>query len=82
LAVNCRESRGECQGVDTNLVTGYERVANNIKCIRTTLERLEGGRDGSPDFKVGDIEAERTRSRLNLAHLHYAGGIVNIGHDR
>jgi hypothetical protein len=30
---------------------------NDIKCIRTTLERLEGGRDilGSPDFKFSDF---------------------------
>jgi hypothetical protein len=32
-------------------------VLNDIKCIRTTLERLEGGRDilGSPDFKFSDF---------------------------
>ena len=62
----------------------YERIANNIECLRAALERLESGRDvfGSPDFEGGDIEAERARSRLNLAQLLHSGGIVNIGHDR
>src|ERR1700730_14316513 len=57
LAVNCRQSCGECQGIDANLVSGYERVANNIKCIRTTLDRLEGEHDilGSPDFQIRHI---------------------------
>ena len=48
------------QGVDSNPVGGYERIANDIKCVRAALERLEGGRDilGSPDF-----ECERLRGR-------------------
>src|SRR5262245_29492101 len=69
--VNRRQSRGERQGIDSDPVGDYERVANNIECLRAALERLEGGCDilGSPDFEGGDIEAERARSRLNPAHL-------------
>ena len=79
-----RQSRGEREGVDANPVGAYERVGDDIKCIRATLERFEGGRDilRSPDFDCGDFEAERAASCLNLAHLQHGCGIVDIGHDR
>ena len=39
----------------------YERIGTDIKCVRATLERVEGGRDilRSPYFECGDLEAER-----------------------
>jgi hypothetical protein len=37
--------RAQRQGVDTNNVGGYERVANDGKCVCAALERLEGRRD-------------------------------------
>ena len=61
----------------------YERVCDDIKCIRTTLERFEGGSDIlSPlDFYSRDFETERLAHCLNVAHLQHRFGIVNIGHD-
>jgi hypothetical protein len=46
--------RPERQGVDANPVGVYERVGDDIKSIRTALERLEGGRDilGAPDLRT------------------------------
>ena len=47
-----RQSRPQCQGVDANSISGYERVVADIKCLRAALERLEGGRNilRAPDF--------------------------------
>jgi hypothetical protein len=79
-----RQSRGERQRVDTNPVSGYQRVGTDIKCLHTALERLKGGRDilGSPDFKGGHVEAERARRCLKLSHFQRGEGIFHIGHYR
>src|SRR6516165_1235136 len=83
-AMHGRQSCGGRPGVNANPVRDYERVVDDVKCIRTTIERFEGRRDilGSPDFKVDDIEAECARSPPNLRHLRHSKGVVNIGHDR
>src|SRR5262249_58932989 len=41
--VNRRQSPGERQGVDSDPVGDYERVTNNIECVRATFEPLEAG---------------------------------------
>jgi hypothetical protein len=44
-------------------VRDYERVTNNVECVRATFEPLEGRRDvlRSPNFGWDDFEAERVR---------------------
>jgi hypothetical protein len=41
--VNRRQSRGERQGVDSDPVGDYERVTNNIECVRATFEPQPDG---------------------------------------
>src|SRR5262249_38829960 len=52
LGVHRRQSRRQHQGVDAKLVGSYERVDNDIKCLRAAIERLEGRHDvfASLDF--------------------------------
>jgi hypothetical protein len=45
LGVHRRQSRRQHQGVDAKQVGTYEQVPNDIKCLRTTIERLKGGGD-------------------------------------
>ena len=76
-------AHSQCQCVDTNPVGVYERVGTDIKCIRTALERVEGGRDilNSPDFRYGDLKAQRAGRCLNLAYLQHNSGIVDLPHN-
>ena len=80
---NCWQARDKCKRVDAHLVEIHERVANNIKCLRAALERLQGGCDilRAPDFQWDDLEAERASRRLKLANLQRAARIAGIGHD-
>ena|SRR2546421_13099052 len=75
--VRHRTSRGQRQGVDSNLVGEYERVGFNIKRIRAILELLEGGSDilRAPNFQRVDLKAERAGRCLNLAHLQHGVGV-------
>jgi hypothetical protein len=52
LGVHRRQSRRQHQGVDAKLVGTYEKVPNDIKCLRAAIKRLKGGGDvfASPDF--------------------------------
>ena len=79
-----RQSHTKREGVYSNPVGAYERVGNDVECIRAALKRLEGGRDilRSPDFECGDLKAERAGRRcLNLVHFKHGGGIAHIGHN-
>jgi hypothetical protein len=71
-----RQSRAQRQGVESNPIGVYERLAHDIECIGTALERLDGRRDivRSPDFRWDDFEAKRASRRLNLTHLQHADG--------
>jgi hypothetical protein len=40
----CRQSCSERPGVNAIPVRDYERVVDDVKCIRATIERFEGGR--------------------------------------
>src|SRR5262249_18541206 len=68
--VHRRQSRAQRQGADANAVGVHKRVGEDKKRLRAALERLERGRNilRSPDFRCGDIEAERGGRYLNLAH--------------
>src|SRR5260370_35442684 len=65
---DCRHSCSERQGVNLDPVGDYERIANNIECLRAALERLERGRDvsGPPYFTGGYIESALARTHLRL----------------
>jgi len=63
---------------------GREWVANDIQCLRTALEGLEGRRDilGAPDFQYGRLKAERGGRRLYLIRPPPETGIDDIDHNR
>ena len=84
VTVHCRYSRATRQSVYTNPVCAYERVAHDVKRLRTTLECLDGGSDifRSPDFRCSNFKPERAGRCLNLAHFQHGGGIIGIGHHR
>src|SRR5262245_57116866 len=50
--VHRRQPHAQCQRIDANPVSGYERVVADINCLRAAFERLEGARDilRAPDF--------------------------------
>src|SRR6516165_9593826 len=66
------------------MIAVQNRIGSNIKRLRATLERFEGGRDilRSPNFESNNIEANRAGRGLSFAHFQHRGGIVGIGHDR
>src|SRR5262245_16473926 len=78
-----RQSRGECQGVDTNSVGEYECIGHDVKCVRLGFERLEGGSDilRSADCKWRDFDAEHACRGLDLAHLQHGLGVAKINQD-
>ena len=43
-AMHCRQPCSERPGVNAIPVRDYERVIDDVKCIRATIERFEGGR--------------------------------------
>src|SRR5215467_7050901 len=66
------------------MIAVQNRIGSNIKRLRATLERFEGGRDilRSPNFESNNIEANRAGRGLSFAHFQHRGGIAGIGHDR
>ena len=46
--MHCRQSYSERRGVSAIPVRDYERVVGDVKCIRATIERFEGGRWEEP----------------------------------
>src|SRR5262249_49849778 len=74
--VNRRQPRDEGQGVYPHPVRDHERVADHIECIRTILERLEGGCNvlGASDFESRRIDTKRACGDLNLAHFRRGVG--------
>src|SRR5215831_13874294 len=66
------------------MIAVQNRIGSNIKRLRATLERFEGGRDilHSPNFESNNIEANRAGCGLSFAHFQHRGGIAGIGHDR
>jgi hypothetical protein len=81
--VHRRQSGAQRQGVNSDPIGVYERVATNVKCFRPVLECLEGGCNifGSPDFERCDLKAEGAGRCLNRAHLVHGPG-NDIGYDR
>ena len=75
---------GEREAIDPNLVGSGERITNNIKGLRATLECLEGRCDirRLPDFQRDGLDAERAGRGVDLVQLPHARWIVGIGHDR
>src|SRR5262245_52155029 len=82
MIVHRRQSRGERKSDDANPICTYERVATNIKSLRS-LKGLEGGCDifCSPDFQCGGLKSELASQCLNLGHLKQGTG-ADIGQDR
>src|SRR6516162_1055936 len=66
------------------MIAVQNRIGSNIKRLRATLERFEGGRDilRSPNFESNNIEANRAGRGLSFAHFQHRGGIAGIGHYR
>src|SRR6516165_1525467 len=66
------------------MIAVQNRIGSNIKRLRATLARFEGGRDilRSPNFESNNIEANRAGRGLSFAHFQHRGGIAGIGHDR
>ena len=66
------------------MIAVQNRIGSNIKRLRATLERFQGGRDilRSPNFESNNIEANRAGRGLSFAHFQHRGGIAGIGHDR
>src|SRR5215831_19852352 len=84
IGVARRQSRGQRQGIDADAMGEHERVDTDIKCVCTSIERLEGGYDvfASLDFCCNDLEAERAGRCLDLAHIQHNRGTTDIGQDR
>jgi hypothetical protein len=61
-----------------------ERLANHIKGLHSTLDRLKRGRDilRSSDFEQGNCKAERAGRCVSLAHLRHTDGAIDIGQNR
>ena len=83
-AIDRRQPGAHSQNVDTNPVGNDERVANNIKCIRSTLDGFEGGHDifRFSNFRCSDFQAELTGRGLNFAFFHYCVRKLDISQDR
>src|SRR5215813_14171073 len=66
------------------MIAVQNRIGSDIKRLRATFERFEGGRDilRSPNFESNNIEANRAGRGLSFAHFQHRGGIAGIGHDR
>ena len=60
-----------------------QRVSCDIKCIRTSFERIEDRRDfvGPQEFQRDDFKPERASCPLHIAHLQHSRRIAAIGHD-
>ena len=81
--VHCRQSRGERQGVDANLVGDHERIRRNVKGIRASLERLEAGRyPPYPNFHRDHRKAESAGRCLNLTPIQQGDRIADIDQNR
>ena len=78
------QSRGEREAIDPNLVGNGERLGDNIKGFRSTLECLEARCDirRLPDFQRDGLDAERVGRSVDLVQLPHGRRIVGIGHDR
>ena len=63
-------------GIDADPISGYERVATEVKRLCSALEPFEGGRNiiRSPDFRSDNFKAESAGRCLNLAHFQDRGG--------
>jgi hypothetical protein len=53
-AMHCRQSCSERPGVNAIPVRDYERVVDDVKCIRATIDRFEGGRWRKPRGSGGE----------------------------
>jgi hypothetical protein len=62
----------------------HQRVASDVKCIRTALERVDGGSDifCPTDFKSDRLKSEGVGRRFNFGHFQFGAPIINIAHDR
>lgn len=78
-----RQPLAECKGNDAAVVSGNERISNNIKRVNLRFERLKGWGDifRTPDFEWRDFEAKRASCGLNLSQFLFGSRIANIGHD-
>ena len=81
---HCGQPRGEREAINPNPVGTSERLTNNIKGLRATLEGLKGRCDirHLPDFQRDGLDAERAGRGLDLFQFPHARRIVGIGHDR
>src|SRR5262249_12595506 len=82
--VHRRESRDECEGIDTNPVYEKERNGRDVQCLGTALECLESGTDifGSPDFKHVGFERESMCYSVDLVYFASGERITNVGQHR
>ena len=66
---------------DLDLVVCDQRVANDVKCLRAPLERLNRRRDvlSALDIERRDLKGELGSRFLDLAYIPHGGRIVDIG---
>ena len=81
--VHRRPSRAKRQDIDAKPVGVNKWIGQDIKCIRTTFERIEGRRDvvRSPDLYWRNRQAEGAARRLNFDHIGNAARIISIAQD-
>src|SRR5262249_1155949 len=79
--VHRRPSRAKRQDVDAKPIGSNKWIGEDIKCIRTTFERLEGRRDvvRPPDLDWRNRQAESAARRLNFDQIGNAARIISIG---
>src|SRR5262245_62150914 len=71
--------RAQGKRKDAHEIGDHELIDCNIKRVRVSPERLEGGTEirHSTDFQWGDFDAERASGSLGLAHLQHSSGPLN-----
>src|SRR5262249_46029802 len=82
--MNRRQSQTDRQVFDSIPVYVYERVATNINCVHSTIERVEGGHDilGPPEFESSDLKTKHAGRCLSCAHFQHGLWVPDIGQYR
>ena len=64
-------------------MSDHQRIAAYVECVGLVPDRLDRGRNvvRPPDLVKGNLEAERFRHRLDLAHFQHGVGKAGIGDD-
>src|SRR5262249_56068659 len=79
--MNRRQSQTDRQGIDSIPVDVYQRIATNINCVHSTIERVEGGHDilGPPEFECSDLKTKHVGRCLSCVHFQHGLWVSDIG---